>query len=155
MFEAVTINEQMREHEKETDMQDKAREALQYFTQKTRDNGETFITRTVGAPGWVSDMIYAAHDNGDMLPDDWRYQFINDALLVIEEDGDPDEIESDIYTADLFEWLGSHSYRQGYCDDAMGGLDFKHLGDVVAYAQRQEKIEVYYQVYNFLEGMNG
>jgi hypothetical protein len=51
-----------------------------------------------------------------MMPDDWRYEFIQDALAAIEDGIDLDGLYP--YTADRLNWLASHLDRPGYCDEA-------------------------------------
>ena len=65
-------------------------------------------------------LAFAAHGDGDMLPDDWRYAFIQEALTALSEADDPDDVdlEADIYTADLTRWLGSRASRYQWCDEA-------------------------------------
>ena len=45
------------------------------FVRKERDNGEAFYCLADGSPEWMSDAIRAAHDGGEMLPNDWSYRF--------------------------------------------------------------------------------
>ena len=98
-----------------------AADARKHFEQITRDE-QTIWTRTDDAPEWVRDLCFAAHDAGDMLPDDWRYEFIVAALDALEDHDDEDDardsIEADIYTHDLTTWLASRVDRTGYVDDA-------------------------------------
>ena len=92
-----------------------------YFETRTRDNGETFVTRTDDAPDWLADAVRAAHD--DEFPNDWRYVTCR-AIFEAFEDGssDPSEVADslvDVYTADLFEWLAGDLGRSAYVDEAM------------------------------------
>lgn len=96
--------------------------------QDTRSNGKTFYkfvgegddTRRRAEEERCTALSLAAHDNGRIFPDDWRFEFINEALSAIMDADDFDEItlEADIYNSELTEWVGSHAYRPGYCDDA-------------------------------------
>lgn len=74
-----------------------------------------------GSPGWMRNVAMAAH--ADMLPDDWRYEFIEDAAGTLALGGDPDDaaeaLHEYIYTFELTGWLHSHLQRQGYADEAM------------------------------------
>jgi hypothetical protein len=113
-------------------------------------------------PDWVQELCHHAH--GDMLPDDWRYEFIVTALDVIAEaddDADPDaireqfqdECEADIYTHELTSWLGSRADRAGYCDEACEGYGLEG-GDTlqrIGLGQRAEKLEVFALVLEWLE----
>jgi hypothetical protein len=92
-------------------------------------------------------LALAAHGDGDMLPNDWRYAFISEALNALAECSDPDDLylEADIYASALTDWLGSHSSRPGYCDEAAeeygGDLDRDLVGRIQL-GQVQEKTEV-------------
>lgn len=95
------------------------------FETRKRDDGTSFVALKDGAPEWASDFVREAHGT-DMLPDDFRYACIAEALemLADNEDGDPDDLVSefadnvDIYSSDLSDWLLSHSERRGYVDEA-------------------------------------
>src|SRR5690348_10347667 len=67
----------------------------------------------------LTTLIREAHDSADMLPDDWRYQFVEDALDAISEDGEDAQLEPAIYTHELTGWLHSRADRYAYCDQAM------------------------------------
>ena len=111
-----------------------------------------------GRPEWLQDLAYAAHDNGDIWPDDWRYEFIEealDALADADPDADPEEvlyeIEPDIYTSDLTRWLDSSNSRVFYLTEVLeefgGDLDGFQL---LSMAQAQEKQETASQVLAFI-----
>lgn len=68
------------------------------------------------APEWVRDVIYAVH--GNSFPDDWTYKAIKEAASAIEEEGEDAQIEPDIYTSELLEWLTNASGAVDYCDEA-------------------------------------
>ena len=107
-------------------LQDKANEALKYFEKHDRKDGHPAWFLVDSAPGWVGDIVIAAHDEGDMFPDDWRYQFVVESLGALIDNDDPDDIEidADIYTYDLLRWLSSRNSRCDYVDDAVA--DFGH-----------------------------
>jgi hypothetical protein len=89
----------------------------------------------------------AGHNDGDMLPDDWRYDFVREALGAIEDASDFDdiEVEADIYNSELTDWLGSHGHRPGYCDEAVEeGLvsEDASMIDRIQMGQYMEKREV-------------
>ena len=113
--------------ETETTIQTLAAEAGACFETATRSrvvggSGELEEDRYVrvkdGSPEWVTELVHAAHD--DMLPDDWRYEKIADALEYIAEVDDPDDSGEfadqavDIYTGARLAWLASHLSRPGY-----------------------------------------
>src|SRR5690606_29296090 len=66
-------------------IQELAREAFEYFVLKERTDGEAFWTVKDNSPPWVRDMCFKAHDNGEVLPDDWRYRFIVESLETLSE----------------------------------------------------------------------
>ena len=130
-----------------------AREALEWFITDTRNNGEKFIKTKEGRPDWLENLIFTAHD--DMLPDDYRYKFIEDALIMIadqDEDADLDcpEIEADIYTSDLTKWLHSRNDRVCYLTEALEEYEIKDGFQALYLAQLCERGEVYYSVLNSL-----
>ena len=51
-----------------------------------RDTQQDKVLPQKDAPQWFTDLCHYAH--GDMLPDDWRYEFIQDALNALENDDD-------------------------------------------------------------------
>ncbi len=122
-----------------------AAHANKYFIPKKRDSGEKFWAMKSRHPVWVKEMVHAAH--GDMMPDDYKYEFVVDTLDAIEEETDPDEpnLESDIYYSGLNRWFASHVERAGYVDEAVA--DFGHSGDGVhgdiGFGQIREKEEVW------------
>ena len=130
----------------------KAKEALAYFEKANRTNGVEFWKVKDGAPQWVTDLCFASHSEGAMLPDDWRYVFIVEALVALEEEID---LEPDIYTSELCAWLASNVNRVGYVDDARNewGGDLKSIFDELQLGQLTEKREVFDQVTAFLEAL--
>lgn len=128
-----------------------AREAGTYFVTATRPNGESFTTTSNDAPEWVCELVMHAH--GDLLPDDWRYDTIREALDYIEEhgpDADLDDLATafaddvDTRNADLLAWAGSHLSRMEYCDEVLAeGSEYTSLADVLIAAQYKERREVF------------
>jgi hypothetical protein len=57
----------------------------QAFETRKRDNGDKYVALKDGSPEWMTDVCHKAH--GDMLPDDWRYSFISEAVDYIDENG--------------------------------------------------------------------
>lgn len=131
-------------------IQSLAKECLTYLETKKRDNGNEFICHTKAAPEWFMDLIHKAHD--DFLPDDYKYEFILNTLYSIansNKKADLDElgyeIEADIYTSDLIQWLASNLYRIEYVNEAMAdfGTDVKDIIQYIQMGQQKEKQEVY------------
>jgi len=130
-----------------------AKEALEWFETGTRDSGEEFVKTKDGRPEWLTNLIFTAH--GDMVPDDHRYKFIEDALQYIsdqDEDADLDcpEIEADIYTSDLTKWLHSRNDRVCYLTEALEEYEIKDGFQALYLAQLCERGEVYDSVLNSL-----
>lgn len=130
-----------------------AEKARSYFKLRTRKGGEQFWTHMGKAPEWVQGMVRDAH--GDLMPDDWRYQFIVDALAAIAEGVDDSEIEADIYNADLLRWVSSNLRRISYCDDAAEEYGAVGLIPTLSAGQVAERREVYASVLASLEAREG
>lgn len=128
-----------------------AEESLEWFVTDTRDDGEKFTKTKDGRPKWLTDLIFTAH--GDMMPDDHRYKFIEEALeLIADQDADIDcpEIEADIYTSDLTKWLNSRNDRVYYLSEALENSDITDGFQLLMMAQSIEREEIYYSVLNSL-----
>ena len=116
-----------------------ARNALSWFEQKTRSHGKTkYWACKNGSPDVMRKLCSKAHDDGDgdtMLPDDWKYKFLVDALERISEWHDMDDAdpwEPPVYHHELSEWLGSHAYRPSYVDDAIKDYGPDHEQGIMA-----------------------
>jgi hypothetical protein len=150
-----------------TEIQDKAREAYDWFEIAKRDEADpesSFVRLKDGAPEWITQLVYDAH--GNFLPDDWRYDKIQDALEFIMDVEYPDDGNSefadgavDIYTADRIKWLGSNLNRVGYCDEAAeefgwgwspGNVDNGGIVELIGLGQYAEAEEIYASVLNSL-----
>ena len=129
-----------------------AREALGWFITDTRDSGEKFVKTKYGRPDWLKTLIFTAHDG--MLPDDYRYKFIEDALEIIAEADDNSldcpEIEADSYTSELTKWLHSRNDRVYYLTEALEEYEIKDGFQALQEAQLRERKEVFYSVLNSL-----
>lgn len=98
-----------------------AAEANRMLTSKTRGD-RRIVVPVDDAPEWFTDLCHHAH--GDMMPDDWRYEFIEDALCQL-ENGEEDARDVDDaypYTHDRLNWLASRADRSGYVDEAASEL---------------------------------
>jgi len=135
-----------------------ATEAASWMERATRDDGTEYRRFRDGHPEWLQDLAYAAHDNGGIWADDWRYEFIEaalDALADADPDADPEEvlyeIEPDILTSELTRWLDSRNSRVFYLTEVLeefgGDLDGFQL---LSMAQAQEKQETASQVLAFI-----
>lgn len=140
-----------------------AGEVYSAFEQDTRNDGATFWKLRDGSPAWMVQLCHHAH--GEYLPDDWRYEFIVDAVSALDdlgEDGDPDEaldtIEPEVYTAKLTAWLASNVNRLGFMGEAIEefgvreerGDTFGKAFALLQQAQYMEQREVFGLVLDFL-----
>ena len=127
-------------------VQELATKYLKHFKQKKRDNGETFYCLDGRAPQALKDLVQSAHDR--MFPDDFRYSFIHDALIMFSEQEDVEDaisnIEPDCYTSDLLRWVSSHHNRIGYVDEQASELGHSEQGLVGDMMQGQvyERAEI-------------
>lgn len=120
-----------------------AKEMSQAFEGATRVNGESFRKLKEGSPEWMNEVSHAAH--ADMMPEDWRYVFIEEACDALADADNIDEVEleADIYTNDLTAWLHSRADRVYRLTEALEeGIDFKDGFKLLSYAQYLEKREV-------------
>ena len=131
-----------------------AKEALGWFITDTRDNGEEFVKTKDGRPDWLGNLIFTAHDG--MLPDDYRYKFIENSLQYIaDQDEDADdldcpEIEADSYTSELTKWLHSRNDRVYYLTEALEEYGTNDGFQALYLAQLCERGEVYDSVLSSL-----
>lgn len=147
--------------EEETEIQKLAEYARKFFEGKRRppegrEEGEAFYTFKSRYPTWLYDMSFAVHDDGKWLPDDYKYEYMVDALDSLSEGMHPDEpeLQPDVYTSDLIKWLASHNFRTVYVDDAveeMGWDKKRGIEGAIADGQWREKEEVFRIVVNALE----
>jgi hypothetical protein len=121
-----------------------------------RDTERDILLPADNAPQWFTDLCRHAH--GPFMPDDWRYEFIQDALGAIEDGADEDRITVDDrypYTADRLNWLASNLNRPGYCDEVaeeLGEAPMEIL-NFLAMGMQREMNEVYDLVREKLEEM--
>jgi len=123
--------------------------------------GEEFRKLKDGSPEWMRDVCRAAHDDAAMLPDDWRYNAIEDAasrMSELDDDADPTDAHDeasefadnvDVYNFDLVKWLGSNLNRGAYVDEAISELGAPEPFDIfraIGMGQYQERREVWDQL---------
>lgn len=138
-----------------------ASDALAQFELRTRSDGSLYWTYDhAAAPAWIGEMVQQAH--GDMLPDDHKYEFVRDALVILSEEDDPDnysdrlDYDVDIHNHALLTWLGSHSHRAGYVNDAAREYGLPEPFDIMQTIQRGqyvEREEVLHSVQAYLLGL--
>lgn len=145
-------------------IQSLATEVSREFVKGTRTDGLTeYWLRKENKQDWIQEAIHAAH--GDMLPDDWRYEFIVQALNAMSEYDNPDtardSLELEPYTDMLTAWLASNVNRVGYVDEAVAEFghtslnntyaDYKGIIGDIAVGQLFERHEVFDSVRESLE----
>lgn len=133
-------------------IQEKAAQIRSTFVEKIRTDGTKYWS-TESEEAEIKELCYAAHD--DMMPDDWKYRFIVDALNLVAEADDVDgvTIEPDIYTADLTAWLASHNGRVDYLTRVLEECDTTDGIEAIAMAQAFEREEVYFSVLSSIRAM--
>jgi hypothetical protein len=130
-----------------------AKELSDRLITKTRANTEQtpFVCLKDDSPEWMQDVCRKAH--GDMLPDDWRYEFIEEAALALQNYDDFESamsaIEPSMYNNALLAWLASNSSRVDYADNAIDS-GARNIMDAIQWAQCEEKREVYQSVFDSL-----
>lgn len=136
------------------EIQNLAEVALHWFERRRRHDGNKYWAVKEGAPYWVKDLVRAAHDKGRLLPEDFRYRFIVEALEAIVENPEEPEIlwEPDIYLRRLLAWLESgSSYRIILVDKVVSELGWHGLYEALQAGQLREKEEVLGLVLEFME----
>jgi hypothetical protein len=128
------------------------------FVRKTRDNGDTFYCASDDADENLISIIHAAHNDREMLPDDYHYEFTKDALDALSENEDIDDArqsatEADSYTSNLTKWLNSRNDRVYYLTEALEEFGCKDGFQALSTAQTLEKEEVFNAVVSALESI--
>lgn len=131
-----------------------AGEALAHFEFRDRYDGSGYWAVKDRAPEWVGNLVWAAHEEGKILPDDSRYLFIVEALEALAEN--PEEPEGllvpEIYNSQLLKWLeASPSYRAGRVGEAVSLFGWDGLFEALQAGHLLEKEEVLAIVREFLE----
>lgn len=134
-----------------------AAEAFEWFETATRPNGEDYVRRSDGAPEWVADLVYAAHggDSAYLLPDDYRYAFIRDALEALADadgymDAAAEGLPETVYTSELLAWVGSSARRIAISDAVAEDLGIRGIFNTLQSGERAERLEVLTLVHSFL-----
>lgn len=132
------------------EMLEMAKVALAAFEWAERPNGDRYIRIREGSPEWVKDMMHDCHD--DMFPDDYRYEYIYEALdSLVCEDGDESSASEHLHSNDLLGWLGSHPKRIGEVNDWITQNGWAgDLTTAIEGAQMTERFAVLSQVAEWL-----
>lgn len=131
--------------------------AKSFFTTTQRPDGTRIYVLKDRYPSWVYRMVYKAHDDGNWLPDDYKYEYVVETLDALSEGRVPEEgmteIEPDVYTRDLQNWLTSHRERSAYVDEAVREMGYPDQGldQAFMFGQIAEKEEVWRIVVSALE----
>lgn len=136
--------------------------AAAWFETAERAGGDEFYRLRDGRPEWVQCLVWRAHGDGELMPDDFRYATTHAALeFLAESDDDPRDRSHefadqtvDVYTFDRLAWLASNLRRPGYCDDAVaefGPPDPDGIVERAALGQYAEACEVFELVLDALE----
>jgi hypothetical protein len=125
------------------------------FEQDERPDGSRFWTcRDTCRDEALQQLCFNAHDG--MLPDDYKYQFIVEALALL-ADHDADEasqlVEADSYTHQLTAWLHSSTSRVYYLTEALEVYAPKDGFQLLALAQYIERAEVLDHVLTSLDAI--
>lgn len=134
--------------------------------EKERENGEKFLCIKDGlkksTEDKVGNLILAAHNDGEFLPDDFRYNMIGSALSSIAAGSLDDENiyeiagqEVDVYNSDLLRWVSSNLSRLEYVNEAVS--EYGWPGDLMAaivMGQSKEIQEIFGAVLHYLEKWN-
>lgn len=113
-----------------------------------------------GSPQWMRDVVFAASDNTSFYT---VYDFVNEAVGVIadcEDDEDEirdaiNEIEADVYTAELTAWLAENVNHVNFISDVLSefGEDIGDGFQLLAAAQAEHKHQVANAVYEALKAL--
>ncbi len=135
-------------------LKDAAKEFHSYFEIAQRADNTSFIRLREGSPDWAVQIVRQAH--GDMMPDDYRFEYAMIAAEMLWNYDDPDDVElqPDVYTSDLLDWLRSRNDRTTYIDDAIRDYGKAEQFDQdMMIAQTLEREEVLGSVRGSLEDM--
>ena len=139
------------------DIQEIAQQVLDQLERRTKLGEDTYITLKVGAPEWMTEFVHEAH--GDFLPDDYRYEFIEESLQAIVDHGGIEDaresIEPEIYTGKLTHWLSSNLARHEYTDRVLEYGPPSSTANLLMAAQLEEKHETFDLVVGALEKRTG
>lgn len=125
---------------------------------KKRSDETEFVCLKDDSPEWMKDVIRTVH--GDKLPDDTTYRFIEMAIDAIADCGDEDEIEErlfelepDVYTSDLTEWLHARNDHVYYLTEALEEYDLHDGFQALSVAQAKHIQEVAFDTLRAIEEM--
>lgn len=96
------------------------------------------------APQWFKDLCYKAHKIDDILPNDYIYDYIKEAIDIIANNENPQdviyEIEPDCMTFDLLQWVSNNLCFMTWADNVLKeGFEPKSLSALLQMAQANHK----------------
>ena len=114
-------------------------------------NGKTITVTKDDKPEWVVDVIHAAH--GNLLPDDWTYEVVGEVAELLADGDDDSDIEADIYTHDLLQWLAEYPNAADAVDEWYDetGEPRGALIEQLQQGQYKAKRDIFYAVESALE----
>lgn len=137
--------------------QEVTNDLLNQFT--TVDTGEDkrgviYTVKSEASNSELHEFIRDIHDG--MLPDDFKYRIVYEALEAISEQDELDypAIEADIYTHDLIQWsqnLSRHDYINTVLEEATLYGRQLNFDDLLRQSQQLEIDMICNQVYAFVE----
>jgi hypothetical protein len=111
----------------------------EYFIQKTRADGTTFLYCNEDSPEELRQFIQKVHVDHffGVFPNDWIYGTIADAFQDLEDNGnDIDTVcyEPNIYNHQLFNWLyeNGNAFASEFCNDWLSVYSDNQSNDIVA-----------------------
>ena len=139
-----------------------AQEVLNNLETKKRKDDKEFIALKNHEPQWHVDLCLKAHENGDILPNDYIYKEIeNSLMLILDAEGETEDeireytldgnfIEGDIYNFDLLAWVSSNLYFAEYVDRALEECCIKGFFNALQVGNQLFKEAVFYSVLDSL-----
>lgn len=122
-----------------------AQEFADAFEVRHRDNGQAFHCLKDGTPQWISDAVYKAHEDGDLMPNDWTYRLVANLALEMSERMNGNNWREDYagleeiaeavvpcYNHEALDWLSSHAFRLHRVDSFIVEYGFPEPGLVAA-----------------------
>ena len=135
---------------------DLAQEMSEAFETRTRDNGDSFRVLKDGSPKWMTGVIHEVH--GEDLPDDTIYRMIEMAVDAMADCEEVEEIveriyeiEADVYTSDLTDWLNKRNDHVYYLTEALEEFEPRDGFQLLMMAQKIQIDEVASATLNALQ----
>lgn len=139
-------------------VQELAESYLKHFQTGKRDDGSSYVSLSDDAPEQLTELVRNAH--GRMLPDDYKFQFVQDALQAIADSSEGEEqdainsMEAEHRNSELLAWLGSNLSRSSYVDDDAIGNYGHSDGGIFGDIQRGMQCELEEVANSVLESLN-